>query len=105
MFYTKLQDHQTSNSNKENLLKVFTISGQSSHFGHVVLKKKNIKGFMCVAAIWTIHTNFRSPFPGMFHMKLSFIDQAVLEEKIFEKCGRTDGGRQKMGIIFYAKYI
>ena len=49
MLYAKFQDHRTSGSGEEEILKVFTIYGRGGHLGHVT---------------WTIYTNFGSPFPG-----------------------------------------
>ena len=57
MLHTKFQDHRTSGSGEEDILKVFTIYGHGGHLGHVTR---------------TIYTNFGSPFARRLHMKFGF---------------------------------
>ena len=81
ILHTKFRGHRPAGSG-EDFGRVFTIYGRGGHFGHVT---------------WTIHINFRSPFPRRLHLKFGFCCQAVLEEKIFEKSGRTDGRQTDAG--------
>ena len=69
MLHAKFQDHRTSNSGEEDILKVFTIYGHGGHLGHVT---------------WTIYIHFCSPFPKRLHIKFGFVGQAVSVEKMFE---------------------
>ena len=54
MLHAKFQDHRTSSSGEEDVLKVFTIYRRGGHLGHVT---------------WTIYTNLGSPFPRRLHLK------------------------------------
>ena len=54
MLHAKFQDHRTSGSGEEDLLKVFTIYGHGDHLGDVTC---------------TIYINFLSHFPRRLHMK------------------------------------
>ena len=57
MLHAKFQDHRTSDSGEEDLLKVFTIYGRGGHLGHVT---------------WTIYTNLSFPFPRRLHIRFGF---------------------------------
>ena len=57
MLHAKFQDHRTSGSGEVDFFKVFTIYGHGGHLGHVT---------------WTIHINFRSPYPRRLHIKFGF---------------------------------
>ena len=56
MLHAKFQDHMTSGSGEEDFLR-FLSYWHCGHLGHVT---------------WTIHTNFRSPFPRRPHIKFGF---------------------------------
>ena len=62
---------------KKKNFKVLTIYGHGGHLGHVTR---------------TIHINFRSLFPGRFHIKVGFDWPRVPEEKTFEI---VDGRRRR----------
>ena len=58
--------------------------------GHLVLKKKIIKGFNNLDHLtWTIYTNSRSPVLWMIHMKFG-LDWPSVFENIFQKWFTTD---------------
>ena len=57
MLHTKFQDHTTTGFGGEDFLKIFTIYERGGHLGHM---------------IWTIYTNFCSPFLRRLRIKCCF---------------------------------
>ena len=57
MLHTKFRENRPADSGEEDFWRVFTIYGHGGHLGHV---------------IWTIYTNFRSPYLRKLHIKFGF---------------------------------
>ena len=79
VLHTKFQVHWPFGSGEEGFFKVFTIYGNGGHLGYVT---------------WIVWTNFRPPILKSSIWNLTFIGQAVSEEKIFKECGRQTDDRQ-----------
>ena len=66
MLHAKFRGKRSPGSREEDFLRVFTIYGHGGHLDHV---------------IWTIYTNFGSPFPRRLHIKFSFDWQSGFREE------------------------